>query len=228
MRAIGLLAVVWICAGCFEIRETITFTSEGKGHYRLVLDLSASRELVTQVIRATSDPGTNPFSDLAEPIYELNDILDSGISQLSYFQGISNLKKIFDQTNLLMGYEFDFAKIENLNSVLAYTNRTWFENKRRSFFSYSKKGEIALNNVYNINELIQGLDNQNDTAFSSTKARLAATATYQLELLFPKKVRKSKNPRYSLSPDKKSLILRLRLEQILNQDAKFGNRIKFK
>jgi hypothetical protein len=228
MKKLLFLFLAFICSSCFEIKESIVLKAQGNGHYRLLIDFSQSSELVRQVIKATQDPGSNPFEGALEPLFELRDILDSGTAQIAYFKGIDSVKKIFDTDKFLMGFEFEFKRLENLNSVLNYMNYSFFKEKKQSFVSYSKKGEIALNNVSNLRELIQGLDNKLDTTFSQTKKLIAQTATYQLEFTFPKKVKKNRNYRFILSDDRRMLSLRVALGKLIHSETRVGNRIKFK
>ncbi len=228
MKKYRWVLLAWLCVSCFEIKESVSLTEKGGGHYRLLIDFSQSADVVRQVLKATQDPGSNPFEGTPEPIYELSDILDSALLQLSFFKGISNSKKIFDADKLILGYEFDFQKLENLNSVLNFMNYTFFKEKKQTFISYSKKGELAINNVVNIKELLKGLDYQTDTLYLNTKKTILQTATYELQMTFPKRVKKSRNYRFVLSDDRKTLSLRFPLEKIINSQTRVGNRIKFK
>lgn len=142
MIAIGSLTLT----GCFHIVEEVTFKKDGKGQYKMMIDMSEMKGMMDMVKGMAPDStqtdstgavvgGAEQDNSMATMGQEMSKVSTS----LKNIQGITNVVEINDTSAFQFGYTFDFADIAALNRALKVINKEKYESKTDEIFKFNGK-----------------------------------------------------------------------------------------
>lgn len=214
-----LLALVFLFSSCLELKEEVYFKNNESGTFKFTINLSAIKDMVDMISQFSGESKEEMTDDV-------NDGFKDAETELKSIAGISNIKSINDQENLVFGISYDFKNMAALNKAMHKT----FQNdelKNPIFFTYSKN-KIERLDPLNIQKRIDEEVSEEDiqipgldpTAFFS---RMKYTAEYSFE----KKVSKASNDLSKLSLDQKKVTLDYYFMREDNKGKNIINAIEF-
>jgi hypothetical protein len=105
--------LVFFLSACFEIVEDITFKKDGSGTFKLIINLSQSKNQINSLMKLDSSSGYEIPNEK-----KINTYLDQSLKVLKSTEGLSNISIKRDFTNWLFEIKADFSTTENLETGL--------------------------------------------------------------------------------------------------------------
>lgn len=212
-----LATLVLSLSSCFEIIEEVELHADGSGNYEYTLNLSQSRTKLDQIMRMDSINGYKvpQQDDLKKPLSEL-------ISKAQDTDGISNVNKVEDFQNYIFSFSCDFADVDALNRLVAEMRRS--NNDKRTdipdvHFSYDATArQYVRTGDYSIGGDFSKMNDADRVIFDG--ATFTSIFRSDIELT------SFSNNNSRLSPNKKALMLRMDVLDLIHKRANMGNTIQ--
>ena len=217
VHVIFILAIIISLTSCFEIIEEVALNSDGSGSYEYTLNVSQSRTKLDQIMRMDSINGYKvpQKTDLKEPLQKL-------ITKAQSINGISNVGKIEDFDNYIFSFTCDFKNIESLNRLVAELRRA--SNDTRTdipdiHFSYDALSKrYVRNGNYSIKGDLGKMKDADKVIFDG--------ATFTSIFRSDAELTSFSNNNAKISPNKKALMLRIDVLDLINEKTSMGNTIQ--
>ena len=217
LRSLLLISLCMSLCSCFEIIEEVDLNSDGSGKYEYTINMSQSRTKLDQIIRLDSINGYRvpKKSELKEPLEEL-------IAKANGISGISNAQKSEDFENYIMSFTCDFADIDALNRLVTELRKG--NKKVRSdipevHFSYDAASKRYIRNGdYSIQADFAQVKEADKVIFDG--------ATFTSIFRSDSELTSYSNNNARLSPNKKALMLKMQVLDLINEKVTMGNTIQ--
>jgi len=204
-------------SSCFEIIEEVELKDNGSGSYEYTLNVSQSRTKLDQIMRLDSINGYKvpQKSDLKRPLEEL-------IAKSKEIVGISNVAKVEDFENYIFSFSCDFKDIDALNRLVAELRRS--SNDKRTdipeiHFSYDPKSKRYIRNGnYSIQADFGKMKEADKVIFDG--------ATFTSIFRSETELGSFSNDNARISPNKKALMLRMDVLDLVHERVSMGNTIQ--
>lgn len=207
---------------CIEIKEIIYLKKNGSGTYKLLIDMSQLQSLLGKNGMMNAEGSSSSFSNLDKGLDSITNILNN-------LEGITNIQKIMDTAQFVFGMKFDFKNIRSLDNLMSKL-QSFSKNKNISFVSvFNYEGKIFNRGDMPggiLQEIITEISKDNST--SEMNDLLLNNVNYNFIYTFDRKVKKMANPDALLSEDKKTVLLKRSLREILQDKKSVGNIITLK
>ncbi len=207
---------VFCLTSCFDVVEEINMKSNGSGSIQGTLNLSKSKTKVASLMKLDKIDGIQ-IPNQAEIRKEMAVI----VNLLKNTPGISNVKQRLDFENYIAIISCDFQNVQALN---AYTNTLskHFKAKINSYSSYSyDAGTKTLKRNYKHStegkKEFEKLRPENRQSFGQA----FYTSIYRFENL----VAKQQNNLAKVSPNKKAVMLKVNIPDLINGKVDLTNTI---
>jgi hypothetical protein len=212
-----LTAAAFTLTGCLHIIEDVTFHDNGKGTYKMTLDMSEVKGMMEMMkgmapADSTGEAGAVPDGSMGQMGQGLSDVAAS----LKGVQGITNVVETNDTTAFMFGYTFDFADAASLNRALKVINKDKFQSTTDEVFKFNGKtferlgsGDIGSEMKKAMSESEAG-DDAGGMDMDMIK-NFFGDMTYKQVYHFPdREIKKSSNELGEVSEDKHSLTITLK------------------
>jgi hypothetical protein len=217
LHAIFILTLLVSLTSCFEIIEEVALNSDGSGSYEYTLNVSQSRTKLDQIMRMDSINGYKvpQKADLKEPLQEL-------IAKAESTDGISNVSKVEDFENYIFSFSCEFKNIESLNTLVAELRRA--SNDKRTdipdvHFSYNSGAKrYVRNGDYSIRGDFGKMKDTDKVIFDG--------ATFTSIFRSDAELTSFSNNNAKISPNKKALMIRMNVLDLINEKVSMGNTIQ--
>ncbi|MCH5596945.1 hypothetical protein [Niabella ginsengisoli] len=105
-----LLAVIFLCSGCFEVIEKIDLKDNGSGTFQFTLNMSKSKTKIASILKMKTINGrpVPTKTEITQKVKEIETILKAS-------PGISNVTSQLDLNNFIATIKCSFDKVESLN-----------------------------------------------------------------------------------------------------------------
>ncbi len=213
------LLSIFCLTSCFDVVEEINMKSNGSGSIQGTLNLSKSKTKVASLMKLDKIDGIQ-IPNQAEIRKEMAVI----VNLLKNTPGISNVKQRLDFDNYIASISCDFQNMQALN---AYTNTLskHFKAKINSYSSYSyDAGSKTLKRNYKHSmegkKEFEKLRPENRQSFGQA----FYTSIYRFENL----VAKQQNNLAKVSPNKKAVMLKVNIPDLINGKVDLTNTIVLK
>lgn len=213
------LLSIFCLTSCFDVVEEINMKSNGSGTIQGTLNLSKSKTKVASLMKLDKIDGIQ-IPNQAEIRKEMAVI----VNLLKNTPGISNVKQRLDFDNYIASISCDFQNVQALN---AYTNTLskHFKAKISSYSSYSyDPGSNTLKRNYKHStegkKEFEKLRPENRQSFGQA----FYTSIYRFENL----VAKQQNNLAKVSPNKKAVMLKVNIPDLINGKVDLTNTIVLK
>jgi hypothetical protein len=139
---------------CLHIIEEVTFRNDGRGQYKMTLDMSELKGMM-DMFKGMAQDSTTMGGDSTATDAGMGDMgalggQDNSMTQmgqemvkvaesLKNIPGITNVMETNDTTNFQFGYTFDFADVAALNRALKVINKEKYESKTEEVYVFSGK-----------------------------------------------------------------------------------------
>ncbi len=217
VHVIFIVSLLFSLTSCFEIIEEVALNADGSGSYEYTLNVSQSRTKLDQIMRMDSINGYKvpQKTDLKEPLQEL-------ITKARSIDGISNVGKVEDFENYIFSFSCDFRNVEALNKLVAELRRA--NNDKRTdipdvHFSYDAGAKrYVRNGNYSIKADLGKMKATDKVIFDG--------ATFTSIFRSDAELTSFSNIKAKISPNKKALMLRMDVLDLINEKASMGNTIQ--
>lgn len=210
------IMLIFSLSSCFDIVEEINFQSNGAGKIKATLNLSKSKTKVASLMLLDSVNGIKvPSKTTIQK--ELNDI----VLILKQTKGVSNVSSNLDFNNYIATLECDFSNVAALN---AFTN-TLSTKFKTNISGYTTYAYDASNKVfvrkYNASQdakkEFSKLKGENQKAFNDAYF----TSIYR----FVDPVKNQQNSKASISANRKAVMLKTGMLDLINGKTNLSNTI---
>jgi RecG-like helicase len=215
-----------LLTSCFELREEIDLNKDGSGTYRLLLDMSQSKQTLdlAQKMQEAKDN---------EAAKNLNFTIDStfakSVMRFKNMPGISFAKDTVNKTDYVFGIIFNFSGMEALNNAIMELNKD--ENGKLTIEKpvYSMtKNIFERQNLYYFNNISEVLKVNTNVEKNEKISSLLQGASYVSVIKVNGKIKKYSNKKAEIDYTKTVLRLATPLPEAISGKSELGNVIKIK
>lgn len=218
---VGLLVFITTLSltSCFDVVEDVNLKSNGSGSIKATVNLSKSKVKVASLMKLDKVDGVKVPSK-SEIQTELNDV----VKLLRQTPGISNVQHSLDFNNFIGTLSCDFTNVGALNAFTK-TLSTHFKAKVSSYssYSYDAKTKVFARSYTYSDEAKKGLAKlkpENQKSFSDAYF----TSIYR----FQDNVLKQDNKVGKISDNKKAVMMRVGVLDLVNGNISLSNQISLK
>ncbi|MFT3701969.1 MAG: hypothetical protein QM802_06355 [Agriterribacter sp.] len=206
---------VLLLQGCFDVVEQATLHADGSGDFQLVLNLSRSKTKINSLLKMKTVNG-HPVPTREEISKKVAD-LEKKLQQTS---GISNVKTRLDFDNYIATLTCSFDKVSSLNNAI------------KSISGKSDTQQKGLEKSYDydiVNKVFSRLNKfelkKEYDKMSNADKEVFATANYTGIFRFETAVNTFSNPDAKLSADKKAIMLKENVLDVIMNKKQIENKI---
>ncbi|ERJ57573.1 hypothetical protein M472_02215 [Sphingobacterium paucimobilis HER1398] len=216
---LSMFVFAFSLTSCFDVVEDVSLKSNGSGSIKATVNLSKSKVKVASLMKLDKVDGMKVPSK-GEIQNEVNDV----VKLLRQTPGISNVQHSLDFNNFIGTLSCDFTNVTALNTFTK-TLSTHFKAKVSSYSSYSydaKTKIFARTSAYS-DEAKKGLAKlkpENQKSFSDA----FFTSIYRFE----DNVLKQDNKMGKVSDNKKAVMMRVGVLDLVNGKVSLSNQISLK
>ncbi|TJZ50601.1 hypothetical protein FAZ15_21515 [Sphingobacterium olei] len=210
------IMLIFSLSSCFDIVEEINFQSNGAGKIKATLNLSKSKTKVASLMLLDSVNGIKvPSKTTVQK--ELNDI----VLILKQTKGVSNVNSSLDFNNYIATLECDFNNVAALNAFTK-TLSTKFKTNISGYttYAYDASNKVFVRK-YNASQDAKKeflkLKGENQKVFNDAYF----TSIYR----FVDPVKKQQNSKASISANRKAVMLKTGILDLINDNTNLSNTI---
>ncbi len=201
--------------GCFEIVEQVTMQDNGSGSFQLTLNLSKSKSRVASILKMKTINGRDVPSET-----EIRKKIADIEKQLAATKGISHVTATLDMQNYIVTLNCNFDHITSLNNAVKKIGETEKAPPASvdKNYEYNAGAKIfARLNTFSLKKDYQQLSNADKEIFHGA----GYTAIYR----FSSSVSQADNADSKISADKKAVMLRMNVLDIVTNKKSIQNTI---
>ena len=198
--------------GCVEIVEKITVNNDGSGNVSMSLDVGGIGKLINKL---------NEYIDL-DLFTEIKQLPAVIAQKLQGKDGLKNISHQSNEKSGLYSVSFDFKNDKDLNKTIYQQ----FGLKKRFFYPSFIKIKKHKIKKKDFGPYIRYFVKQRDPKIRNKY--LLQYINYKSVIILPAEVTKVTNSKAKISNDKKSVIMECSLQELINTDIDFGNKITHK
>ncbi|MEM9023334.1 MAG: hypothetical protein AAGB22_06315 [Bacteroidota bacterium] len=210
-----LVLALGTLASC-SINQDVSFNKDFSGQYAMKIDLSGAIGMLGEEGKDKMKPTGKDSVEIAEKIEALGQI-----------EGITNVKMISE--NAVLGYTFDFANLDALNSAIAEQGFLKQSNpsmdRQQKFVRKGKTFKYEVPNRPN-----EGEEKESEELSAEMEQVMAMAKMMEVNFTFhfAQKVKKFDNKSAVLIDDGKGLKIAGTLEDLDNKSLQLGTEVKLK
>jgi len=211
-----ILLILLLClSSCFEIVEDVSFKKDGSGVFKLIVNMSQSKNELNSLMKLDSSSGYE-----IPTMNEINSYLNQTLQTLKTTEGLSNISLKRDFKNWVFEIKTDFNTTENLDLGLKNLH---------SHFSGGhppKFKNILINTGKMVERDIQKLDEKTLKELNKPLGKkIFAKAKYTTIYRFETTIKNMTNKRAKISPSQKAIMLQSNILNIINGKETIQNQI---
>jgi hypothetical protein len=199
-----ILAIILLVAtSCLDIQESVYLRENGSGKFALTVNLENMESLLklAEKLSADTETGKDIFTETEVDFEELR-------KKLERQPGISNVVRIQENNNKLLGIAFDFDDVSSLNRAMQEFNES--NSGAQDYFTFHK-GQLTRSNTLDITDKVQGeIEHETDIDVSVNGMMLGSIMkdmSYTTKYTFEKPVKKTSNPASRVSNEGRTVTL---------------------
>lgn len=218
---IGLLCLlgIFMLTSCFDVVEEVNMKNNGSGSIKAMLNASKSKTKVASLLKLDKID-TYKVPSEADIRRELSTV----VHLLKSTPGITNVEQRLDMQNFIASISCDFADVKALNTFTATLSKH-FKIDIGSYSSYvydSKSKTLVRGNQYNANAK-EGFEK-----LSVESRRSFLDAFYTSIYRFDSEISAVSNSQAKISPNRRAVMLKTNLPDLINGKTDVNNRITLK
>lgn len=213
-QTIPFLCVFFVISSCIEILDDITFNLDGSGTFRYTLNLSSSQVKINSILALDSLDGNKVPS-----LEEIQQKIVFFREHLGAQEGISNVQIDTNYAQYIFKVNCDFINISALQSGFQNSLRATFtklENEEMSYDWITWNGNVMMRKVPDIDKMTL-------PSFKSEESDLLKKGNYTSITRFENHVDSCDNPNAILSKNKKAVMLRKSVFDVMNHHKVMDN-----
>ncbi|MCF6349642.1 MAG: hypothetical protein L3J23_01255 [Flavobacteriaceae bacterium] len=213
---ITLLISLLFLASCFEIIEEVTLNNDGSGNILFTLNMSKSRTKLNSImlldsINTYKVPTKNKIKKHFTEI----------VSKIKQTKGVSNVKNTANFDDFIFTITCDFTNVTVLNNIIS------------TFSSLEESKKVAKNNHFNYNSInkifTRSYHYDLKREFEKTKIqdrKIIQDASFTTIYRFVSPILSSKNSIARVSKSKKAIMLKVTVQDIIDDKNTIKNTIQ--
>jgi len=196
-----------ILSGCITVEETYTFMKNGSGTSTIKIDLSELKAIMNTMGGEIEE--AEPSQLAAIDFIRIKD-------SLLLIKGISNVQTQLDNSNFSIELYYEFTDKTSLNAAM----NTIFKSKNAPYFEYNTK----------IFKLKHRLPTPIiDEIKTTSKPTFSQNVDYKIKISFEQNIKKvSTSSPHSISENKKQIVLKSNIHELIINPELFNTTIKLK
>jgi hypothetical protein len=215
IRTSFFIIILLSLSSCFEIVEDVTFKNDGSGIFKLIVNLSQSKNEINSLMKLDSSSGYNIPTER-----EINAYLDQALKTLKTTEGLTNISINRDFKNWVFEVKTNFKNTENLEKGLINLHSHYLGGEPFTF-----RNKLKYNGK-SVEREVQTLDEKTRKELNKpTEKKIFAKAKYTTIYRFESTIEKSSNTRAKVSPTKKAIMLQSNVLNIINGKETIQNQI---
>lgn len=217
-RIICIIPFFIMLTSCFEILEQFDFNDDGSGSFKVIANLSQSKTKL-KTIMLKDEVNGHKIPSKNDIVNKLNEI--EKLAKAT--KGISNVNHKTDFTNFIFTFSCDFNSASSLNKMVQNI-RVGTENKSvpyEKYISVNKDDKfIKRNFTFAWSNQFLKLSKEDKEVFKDA----TFTGVYKLK----NEVLSNSNKEAKVSANKKAVMLKMGLMDIINKTKTIQNKIQYK
>lgn len=212
----SILSLAILLSGCFEMVEEVTYKDASSGEYMLTMNCSKSKGKLKALMALDSFLGVKVPSQA-----RINAYFNAISNAAKKTQGISKVHTTRDFENFIFTFSCTFDKTENLNKAINEAAKTISRKKTPPYLNVFSMSSTAFTRHQTPSDSLAKL------ARSNPNLKLLAGATAVSIYRFAKEIKSVSNPQAKISPNKKAVMLKHDITDIISTPSLFTNTITF-
>ncbi len=210
-----LFITILSLSSCFEIVEEITMNDDGSGNILMTLNFSRSKSKIKSILLMDSINGYKVPSR-----YEVETRITDLKNQLTNIKGVSNVKVKSNFEDYIFNISCNFTNTNILNEIITHFNKNKSQELNKQF-SYNKNTKTFKRTYnYNLSEEVKKISKKDREVF--TDASITTIYRFQSLIIY------SKNKKARISKNRKAIMLRVDVNNLLANKENIKNTIKLK
>jgi hypothetical protein len=212
------LGLVLLCfSSCFEIIEEVNYNNSESGSYLLTANFSKSKLRLKSLMKMDTFMGAKIPRE-----YEINSYIYAAEEAIKKVPGISQVQYHTDYENYIFTCSFDFDSTANLNKALNIVSKEVSTNKNFPYWNIFSSTEQSFVRNKTPDDSISAI-----LAERKKLLELIPDASMTSIYRFQKEVKSISNPKAMISKNKKAVMLKQNVTEILLNPIIFTNTINF-
>lgn len=210
------LAFLFLCTGCFEFVEEVSFNKDGSGSAVLTINLSKSKTKLASIMLLDSVNGYKVPSKAS-----IRNKVNEMVRKIQQTKGVHNVKNTLDFNEFIVTVSCDFDNVEALNEVISNfsSKKHAVAIKNQQHFTYNKSNKTFIrSHHFDLGKEFQKTKMQDREVFE--------TATYTSVYRFEEPIESSANNQARISKSKKAIMLHLQAQDIISNKQTIKNNIQ--
>jgi len=208
-----VLVPLFLCTSCFEILEELSLNKDGTGHFNLTINLSQSKTKLNSILLLDSINGYKipTKKKVTAQIYQL-------VNTLKKVDGVADIKNEIDFDDYIFNIEFDFKNIKTLNNVISlFSPKSNEKNTTKQFVFDQKENIFKRTHQYDLKKQFEKVKLKDRGVFKN--------ASFVTIYKFQHEIKSSKNQNVRISKNKKAILLKVNIEDIIHNQKSIKNQI---
>jgi hypothetical protein len=233
---IALFTLMIGFSSCFDIVEEYHFNADGSGTAKMTVDVSQMMDMMAAFGGAMDSLKSGDGElDKMDEMFDDTKVVET----LKKLPGIKNVQNLNDREAKVVGYSYEFANIEALNTAMIASNDDMSLSNMMGMRGGAENEETRENSIaYEGKKFVRTfdmkMDQEKEQADDEKQAMDLAMmmfkdAKYAIHYTFDRKVKKvKKNDAAVIGADSKSVSIENTFADILNSKAVMGCEIRLK
>lgn len=211
-----LLALMFVCQGCFDIIEQLTLKNDGSGNLEMVLNMSRSKTRLNSIMKMKTINGHKVPSK-----EEVKKEMAEFERKIQSTPGISNVSSSIDFENFIAVLKCDFRSVNALNEGIKKLNKSGEKAAINDMFNFDAAGgKYTRLNKFPMRSSYDKM--------SSADKEVFATASYTGITRFESEVAQSSNSQAKVAANKKAVMIKANALDVIRNKVSIENSIKIK
>jgi len=215
LRICLFLSMLFCLTSCFEVVEDVTFKKDGSGVFKLIINLSQSKNELNTLMKLDSSSGYKIPKEK-----QLNAYFDQALRTLKTTEGLSNSIVKRDFKNWVFEIKTDFRNTTDLENGIKNVYGDFSGNKAFIFLN-----TLAFNGKTFAREIGKPDEKTLSQLNKPTEKRILGKAKYIAIYRFETNIMAQRNSKAKISPSKKAVMLQCNILNIINGKETIQNHI---
>lgn len=195
--------ILFLATSCLDIQESIFMRNNGSGKFALTVNLENMESLLKLVQNFSGDEeaGNDIMTDTEVDFEKLK-------KKLEQQPGISQVTRISENNNRLLGISFDFDNISSLNKALKELNDS--KGTSQDYFTY-QKGKLTRTNTLEITDKVESkIKAETDIDLSVDGVMIGSLLkdmSYTTKYTFERPIKNASNPAARITNEGRTVTL---------------------
>jgi len=210
------ILLIFSFTSCFEVVEDVSFKKDGSGFFKLIVNLSQSKNEMKSLMKLDSSSGYKVPNE-----NEMNAYLDQALINLKTTEGLSNVSIKRDFNNWIFELNTNFNNTKSLERGLQNMKNEFSEGKANIFINKLTFDGKILEREIQISD-----EETREQLNKATEKRILSKAKYTTIYRFESTIENVSNKKAKISPSRKAIMLQNNVLNLVNGIESLKNTVK--